>query len=108
MLKGLLVAEYFPPVTGGAARRLEVIVDNARTIEWTIVTQPVEGAPEREVRGRHSVSRLDWWSTPEPSSKLRTAAVYIRLLWWLLHYTKKVRPDVIHAMPVCGAALPAL
>lgn len=107
-LKGLLVAEYFPPVTGGAARRLEVIVDNARSLEWSVVTQPVDGAPAHETRGRHEVTRLEWWSTPEPSSKVRTTAVYARLFWWLLRLTKKNRPDVIHAMPVCGAALPAL
>jgi len=106
--KGLLVAEYFPPVTGGAARRLEIIVDNARSLEWTVVTQPVDDSPAKENRGRHSVSRLKWWSTPEPSSKLRTTAVYMRLFWWLLRLTGKIRPDVIHAMPVCGAALPAL
>lgn len=103
----MLVTEYFPPVTGGAARWFDVVVKNAQRFSWTIVTMPVEGAPEREEIGPHTVLRPAWWHVERSWFKTDAARAYSRLLTYLSELIRRDKPEVIHAMPAYGAAYAA-
>lgn len=107
-MNALLVTEYFPPVTGGSPRWYDVIVRNAREFRWTVVTRPVEGSPSFERIGAHHVYRPEWWVVPPSPLKAATAKAYLRLYTHLREIARRIGPGIVHAMPVYGAALPAM
>jgi phosphatidylinositol alpha-1,6-mannosyltransferase len=101
-VKGLLIAEVFPPAKGGSGRWLWELYRRLQGMQVDVVAGEVAGADAFDRDATLSIYRVPLsfsnWGLLNPRGACEYARAFVRIH----RVVRRVRPDVIH----CGKSLP--